>query len=90
MRRATAVLTLTAVLVVVGAGLAAGAGASPGPFRRAYVPRGMAVYEWHQAGELPDAEVARRLRLLRPLNVRSATTWTRPSWPRGPRAARPC
>ena len=63
MRRATAVLALTAVLVVAGAGLAAGAG--PGPFRRAYVPRGMAVYEWHQAGELPDAEVARRLRFLR-------------------------
>ena len=65
MRRATAVLALTAVLIVAGAGLAAGAGASRGPFRRAYVPRGMAVYEWHQAGELPDAEVVRRLRFLR-------------------------
>jgi hypothetical protein len=65
MRRATAVLTLTAVLVVAGAGLAAGAGASPGPFRRASVPRGMAVYEWHQAGELPDDQVTQRLRFLR-------------------------
>ena len=67
MRRATAVLTLTAVLVVAGAGLAASAsaGTSTGGFGRTYVPRGMAVYEWHQAGELADAEVARRLRFLR-------------------------
>jgi hypothetical protein len=67
MRRATAVLTLTAVLVVAGAGLAASAsaGASTGGFGRTYVPRGMAVYEWHRAGELADAEVARRLRFLR-------------------------
>jgi hypothetical protein len=67
MRRATAVLTLTAVLVVAGAGVAAGAGARTrtGGFGRAYVPGGMAVYEWHQAGELPAAEVAGRLRFLR-------------------------
>jgi hypothetical protein len=64
MRRATAVLTLTAVLVVAGAGLAS-AGASPGGFRRAYGPGRMAVYEWHQAGELPDDQVTQRLRFLR-------------------------
>jgi len=62
MRRATAVLTLTAVLVVAGAGLAR---AGTSGFGRTYVPRGMAAYEWHQAGELPDTEVARRLRFLR-------------------------
>jgi hypothetical protein len=64
MRRATAVLTLTAVLVVAGAGLAA-ASASPSGFRRSYVPGRMAVYEWHQAGELPDDQVTERLRFLR-------------------------
>ena len=64
MRRATAVLTLTAVLVVAGAGLAY-ASASPGGFRRSHVPGRMAVYEWHQAGQLPDDEVIQRLRFLR-------------------------
>jgi hypothetical protein len=64
MRRATAVLTLTAVLVVAGAGLAA-ASASPGGFRRTHGPQRMAVYEWHQAGELPDDQVVQRLRFLR-------------------------
>jgi hypothetical protein len=65
MRRATAVLTLTAVLVVAGAGLAAASGAGPRGFGRRYVPSAMAVYEWHQAGELPDDQVTQRLRFLR-------------------------
>ena len=64
MRRATAVLTLTAVLVVAGAGLAA-ASASPRGFRRTHGRGRMAVYEWHQAGELPDDQVIPRLRFLR-------------------------
>jgi len=65
MRRATAVLTLTAVLVVAAAGLASAAGASTQGFGRRYVPSAMAVYEWHQAGELPDDQVTQRLRFLR-------------------------
>jgi hypothetical protein len=65
MRRATAVLALTAVLVVAGAGMASAAGARVRGFGRSYVPGGMAAYHWKQAGELPDAEVARRLRFLR-------------------------
>jgi hypothetical protein len=65
MRRATAVLTLTAMLVVAWAGLASATGARTHGFGRTYVPRGLAAYHWHQAGELPDAEVARRLRFLR-------------------------
>jgi hypothetical protein len=65
MRRATAVLTLTAVLVVAGAGLASAAGARTRAFGRAHAPQRMAVYEWHQAGELPDDQVTQRLRFLR-------------------------
>lgn len=65
MRRATAVAALTAVLVVAGAGLAAASGAGPRGFGRRYVPSAMAVYEWHQAGELPDDQVIQRLRFLR-------------------------
>ena len=67
MRRATAVLTLTAMLVVAGAGLAAASGARPraGGFGRRYLPATMAVYEWHQAGQLPDDQVTQRLRFLR-------------------------
>jgi hypothetical protein len=65
MRRATAVLTLTAVLVVAGAGAASAGGAHARGFGRSRVPGRMAAYHWQQAGELPDAEVARRLRFLR-------------------------
>jgi hypothetical protein len=65
MRRATAVLTLTAVLVVAWAGLASATGARVHGFGRSHVPGRMAAYHWKQAGELPDAEVARRLRFLR-------------------------
>jgi hypothetical protein len=59
MRRATAVLVLAAMLAV------AAPAASAHEFRRARVPSGMAVYEWHNAGDLAPAEVERRLRFLR-------------------------
>jgi hypothetical protein len=54
-----------AVLVVAGAGLASAAGARTRAFGRAHVPGRMAVYEWHQAGELPDNQVTQRLRFVR-------------------------
>jgi hypothetical protein len=65
MRRATAVLALTAVLVAAGAGVASATGAHARGFGRGRVPGGMAAYHWKQAGELPDDEVAGRLRFLR-------------------------
>ena len=63
MRRATAALVLAAALVVAGGSLPAGAAA--GPFKKVYRPPAMAVYEWHNAGDLSSAEVGRRLRFLR-------------------------
>jgi hypothetical protein len=59
MRRATAVLVLAAMLAV------AAPAASAHEFRRARAPSGMAVYEWHNAGDLSAAQVERRLRFLR-------------------------
>jgi hypothetical protein len=70
MRRATAVLVLLAALLAIG-GPAAGAAASQPrhwprqEYRKVRVPPGMAVYEWHNAGDLAPAEVQRRLRFLR-------------------------
>jgi hypothetical protein len=63
MRRVTAVLMLAAALVVAGGSLAAGAGAAA--FKKTPVPRGMAAYEWRNAGDLPVAEAKRRMAFLR-------------------------
>jgi hypothetical protein len=76
MRRATAVLVLSAMLAI-GAP-AAGAAAHQHrhhhyrhrqrhtqEFRKVRVPSGMAVYEWHTAGDLSTARVERRLGFLR-------------------------
>jgi hypothetical protein len=73
MRRATAVLVLAAMLAI-GAP-AAGAAAhehghrhrhrSTQEFSRVRAPSAMAVYEWHNAGDLSTAQVERRLRFLR-------------------------
>jgi hypothetical protein len=61
MRRATAVLVLAAMLAVG----APAAGAAAHQYRKTRVPSGLAVYEWHNAGDLAPAEVERRLRFLR-------------------------
>lgn len=69
MRRATAVLVLAALLAIGGP--AAGAAAHQPrhwprqEYRKVRVPPGMAVYEWHNAGDLAPTEVQRRLRFLR-------------------------
>ncbi len=60
MRRATAVLVLAAMLAVAAPAAAASAQAR----RKARAPSAMAVYEWHNAGDLAPAEVERRLRFL--------------------------
>ena len=62
MRRATAVLVLAGLFAI---GSPAAVGATASSFRKVYVPRGMAAYEWHEAGNLPTAEVRRRLRFMR-------------------------
>jgi hypothetical protein len=74
MRRATAVLVLTAVLAAAAPAAVAAAHERghrhrswPRPsqeFRKLRVPAAMAVYEWHNAGDLSAAEVERRLRFL--------------------------
>jgi hypothetical protein len=77
MRRATAVLMLAAMLAIGGPAAVAVAH-QPGrdrgheprhaprhEFRKVRVPPGMAVYEWHTAGDLSPTEVERRLRFLR-------------------------
>ena len=67
MRRATAVLVLAAAVLVLGGpgvGAASGRGVS-GSFLKVRVAPGMAVYEWHNSGDLAPAEVDRRLRFLR-------------------------
>ncbi|HVD13803.1 MAG TPA: hypothetical protein VNK73_05080, partial [Actinomycetota bacterium] len=77
MRRATAVLVLSAMLAI-GAP-AAGAAAhqhgqrhrSTQEFRKVRAPSGMAVYEWHNAGDLSTAQVERRLRFLRASGFRT-------------------
>jgi hypothetical protein len=65
MRRATAVLVLTAMLAIGGPAAVATAHQPRLQFRKVRVPPGMAVYEWHNAGDLSSAEVQRRLRFLR-------------------------
>jgi hypothetical protein len=73
MRRATAVLVLAAMLAIGGPAAFAAAhqprhGSRHEPrheFRKVRVPPGMAVYEWHNAGDLAPDEVQRRLRFLR-------------------------
>jgi hypothetical protein len=59
MRRATAVLVLAAMLAV------AAPAASARELRKARVPSAMAVYEWHNAGDLAAAQVEQRLGFLR-------------------------
>jgi hypothetical protein len=70
MRRATAVLVLLAALLAIGGPAAGAAAGQPRhwprqEYRKVRVPPGMAVYEWHNAGDLAPAEVQRRLRFLR-------------------------
>ena len=65
MRRATAVLVLAAMLAIGGPAAAAVAHQPRLQFRKVRVPPGMAVYEWHNAGDLSTAQVERRLRFLR-------------------------
>ena len=66
MRRATAVLVL-AVMLAIGGPAVSGAAAHESHSRcwKVRVPPGLAVYEWHNAGDLAPAEVQRRLRFLR-------------------------
>ena len=64
MRRATGVLVLAALLAVVGGSLTGGSAAASA--RRREQPRHtLAAFEWHNAGDLPAAEVRQRLRFLR-------------------------
>jgi len=67
MRRATAVLVLAAMLAIGGPAVVSGAAAheSHSRYWKARVPPSLAVYEWHNAGDLAPAEVQRRLRFLR-------------------------
>jgi hypothetical protein len=65
MRRATAVLVLAAMLAIGGPAAVAAAHQPRLQFRKVRVPPGMAVYEWHNAGDLSTAQVERRLRFLR-------------------------
>jgi hypothetical protein len=65
MRRATAVLVLAAMLAIGGPAAVAAAHQPRLQFRKVRVPPGMAVYEWHNAGDLSTAQVQRRLRFLR-------------------------
>jgi hypothetical protein len=65
MRRATAVLVLAAMLAIGGPAAVAVAHQPRLQFRKVRVPPGMAVYEWHNAGDLSTAQVQRRLRFLR-------------------------
>jgi hypothetical protein len=66
MRRATAVLVL-AVMLAIGGPAMSGAAAheSHSRYWKVRVPPSLAVYEWHNAGDLAPAEVQRRLRFLR-------------------------
>jgi hypothetical protein len=65
LRRATAVLVLAAMLAIGGPAAVATAHEPRSGFRKVRVPPSMAVYEWHNAGDLAPAEVQRRLRFLR-------------------------
>ena len=57
MRRATAVLVLAAMLAIGGPAAVAAAHQPRLQFRKVRVPPGMAVYEWHNAGDLSTAQV---------------------------------
>jgi hypothetical protein len=66
MRRITAVLVLAAMLAVGGPAVSgAAAHESRSRYWKVRVPPSLAVYEWHNAGDLAPAEVQRRLRFLR-------------------------
>jgi hypothetical protein len=65
MRRATAVLVLAAMLAIGGPAAVAAAHQPSLQFKKVRVPPGMAVYEWHNAGDLSSVQVERRLRFLR-------------------------
>jgi hypothetical protein len=65
LRRATAVLVLAAMLAIGGPAVVATAHEPRSGFRKVRMPPSMAVYEWHNAGDLAPAEVQRRLRFLR-------------------------
>jgi hypothetical protein len=66
MRRATAVLVLAAMLAIGGPAVSgAAAHESHSRYWKVRVPPSMAVYEWHNAGDLAPVEVQRRLRFLR-------------------------
>jgi hypothetical protein len=83
MRSATGVLVLAALLAVAGGSLTAGTATASSAWRRE-PRRTMAAYEWHNPGDLPIAEVRRRLRFLRhtaspPSTWSSATTWRPPT-----------
>ena len=65
MRRATAVLILAAMLAIGGPAAVAAAHEPSLEFRKMRVPPGMAVYEWHNAGDLSPTAVQQRLRFLR-------------------------
>jgi hypothetical protein len=66
MRRITAVLVLAAMLAVGGPAVSgAAAHESRSRYWKVRVPPSLAVYEWHNAGDLAPAKVQRRLRFLR-------------------------
>jgi hypothetical protein len=66
MRRATAVLVLATMLAIGGPAVSgATAHESHSRYWKVRVPPSLAVYEWHNAGDLDPAEVQRRLRFLR-------------------------
>jgi hypothetical protein len=65
LRRATAVLVLAATLAIGGPAAVAAAHGPRDGFRKVRVPPSMAVYEWHNAGDLAPTQVQQRLRFLR-------------------------
>ena len=66
MRRITAVLVLAAMLAVGGPAVSGAAAHEPrSRYWKVRVPPSLAVYEWHNAGDLAPAKVQRRLRFLR-------------------------
>ena len=72
MRRTSAVLVLAAMLGFGAAPSRATAHPFPQQFRRQrMVAPAMAVYEWHNAGDLSAAQVTRRLRFLRASGFRT-------------------
>ena len=72
MRRTSAVLVLAAMLALGAAPSRAAAHQLPQQFRRQrLVAPAMAVYEWHNAGDLSATQVQRRLRFLRASGFRT-------------------